>query len=43
MHAKLEAGFMALTAGAVSVRIAGLAALSGKGSGTMLSLTPSMT
>ena len=43
MHAKLEAGFMALTAGAASVRIAGLEALSGKGSGTMLSLTPSMT
>ena len=43
MHAKLEAGFMALAAGAASVRIAGLEALSGKGSGTMLSLTPSMT
>jgi acetylglutamate kinase len=43
MHAKLEAGFMALAAGAASVRIAGLEALSGKGSGTLLSLTPSMT
>ena len=43
MHAKLEAGFNALVAGAASVRIAGLEALSGKGSGTLLSLTPSMT
>lgn len=43
MHAKLEAGFMALAAGAASVRIAGLEALTGKGSGTLLSLTPSMT
>ena len=42
MHAKLEAGFVALAAGAASVRIAGLEALSGKGSGTLLSLTPSM-
>lgn len=43
MHAKLEAGFLALASGAASVRIAGLDALSGKGSGTLLSLTPSMT
>lgn len=43
MHAKLEAGFNALAAGAASVRIAGLEALSGKGRGTLLSLTPSMT
>ena len=42
MHAKLEAGFNALAAGASGVRIAGLDALSGKGSGTTLSLTPSM-
>ena len=42
MHAKLEAGFLALGKGAASVRIAGLDALSGKGSGTLLSLTPSM-
>ena len=43
MQAKLEAGFLALASGAASVRIAGLEALSGKGSGTLLSLTPSMT
>ena len=42
MHAKLEAGFNALGAGAASVRVAGLEALSGKGSGTLLSLTPSL-
>jgi len=43
MRAKLEAGFMALTAGASKVRIAGLEALSGNESGTLLSLTPIMT
>ena len=43
MHAKLEAGFLALARGAASVRIAGLDALSGRGSGTLLSLTPSLT
>jgi acetylglutamate kinase len=43
MHAKLDAGFAALAAGATAVRIAGLDALAGKGTGTMLSLTPSMT
>lgn len=43
MHAKLEAGFNALNRGATGVRIAGLDALSGKGSGTLLSLTPIMT
>jgi len=43
MHAKLEAGFAALTAGASKVRIAGLEALSGNESGTLLSLTPIMT
>ena len=43
MHAKLEAGFNALGAGATSVRIAGIEALTGKGSGTLLSLTPIMT
>jgi acetylglutamate kinase len=42
MHAKIEAGFAALSAGAQAVRIAGLDALAGKGSGTVLSLTPSM-
>jgi acetylglutamate kinase len=42
MHAKLEAGFSALTGGAPAVRIAGVDALIGKGSGTLLSLTPSM-
>jgi acetylglutamate kinase len=43
MRAKLEAGFDALAAGAVFVRIAGLDALTGKEMGTLLSLTPSMT
>lgn len=43
MHAKLEAGFNALGAGATAVRIAGVDALTGKGSGTQLSLTPIMT
>jgi acetylglutamate kinase len=43
MHAKLEAGFNALGAGAAAVRIAGIEALTGKGSGTLLSLTPIMT
>jgi acetylglutamate kinase len=43
MHAKLEAGFAALAAGATGVRIAGIDALMGKGTGTLLSLTPSMT
>ncbi len=43
MRAKLEAGFTALTAGAPKVRIAGLEALSGNESGTLLSLTPIMT
>jgi len=40
MRAKLEAGFNALQHGAVSVRIAGLDALSENASGTQLSLTP---
>ena len=39
MRAKLEAGFNALERGAVSVRIAGLEALSANASGTQLSLT----
>ena len=43
MHAKLEAGFTALNAGASKVRITGLEALSGNESGTLLSLTPIMT
>ena len=43
MRAKLEAGFAALNAGACKVRIAGLEALSGNESGTLLSLTPIMT
>ena len=43
MHAKLEAGFSALVAGASAVRVAGIDALAGSGGGTMLSLTPSMT
>jgi len=43
MRAKLEAGFAALSRGAAKVRIAGLDALSGTGSGTLLSLTPIMT
>jgi len=43
MRAKLEAGFAALSRGAGKVRIAGLDALSGTGSGTLLSLTPIMT
>lgn len=42
MHAKLEAGFAALNAGAASVRVAGIDAIMGKGEGTLLSLTPSM-
>lgn len=43
MRAKLEAGFAALSRGAARVRIAGLGALSGSESGTLLSLTPIMT
>lgn len=43
MRAKLEAGFHALAAGASKVRIAGLNALRGVETGTLLSLTPSMT
>ena len=43
MRAKLEAGFNALGAGAAAVRIAGIEALMGKESGTLLSLTPIMT
>jgi acetylglutamate kinase len=43
MRAKLEAGFHALAAGAAAVRIAGLDALNGNDTGTLLSLTPSMT
>lgn len=43
MRAKLEAGFHALAAGAAAVRIAGLAALNAHDTGTLLSLTPSMT
>ncbi|MEO8192640.1 MAG: acetylglutamate kinase [Gemmatimonadales bacterium] len=43
MRAKLEAGFVALASGASAVRITGLEALSGKSSGTTLSLTPSLT
>ena len=43
MRAKLEAGFTALSCGAVKLRIAGLEALSRSGSGTLLSLTPIMT
>lgn len=42
MHAKLEAGFAALSAGASGVRIGGLSLLEGKNPGTTLSLTPSM-
>jgi acetylglutamate kinase len=42
MRAKLEAGFNALQLGAVSVRIAGLEALSAKASGTELSLKPGL-
>lgn len=42
MRAKLEAGFDALAAGATGVRIVGLDALTGKNTGTLLSLTPSM-
>jgi len=42
MHAKLEAGFAALAAGAASVRIAGLEALTENDSGTVLSLTADM-
>ncbi|HZJ01612.1 MAG TPA: acetylglutamate kinase [Gemmatimonadaceae bacterium] len=43
MQAKLEAGFAALNAGARKVKIAGLEALSGNESGTLLSLTSIMT
>lgn len=43
MRAKLEAGFHALASGASKVRIAGLDALRGSETGTILSLTPSMT
>ena len=43
MRAKLEAGFHALAAGAPKVRIADLNALRGADTGTLLSLTPSMT
>jgi acetylglutamate kinase len=43
MHAKLEAGFAALASGARSVRVADINAITGKGTGTLLSLTPSMT
>lgn len=43
MRAKLEAGFAALARGALKVRIAGLDSLSGRESGTLLSLTPIMT
>jgi acetylglutamate kinase len=42
MHAKLEAGFAALSRGAPAVRVAGMDALAGNGAGTLLSLTPSM-
>lgn len=42
MHAKLEAGFAALSGGAIGVRIAGLEALSNEHAGTVLSLTPGM-
>jgi acetylglutamate kinase len=42
MHAKLEAGFAALTGGANRVRIGGLEAISEDDAGTLLSLTPSM-
>lgn len=42
MHAKLEAGFAALEAGASRVRIASLEAFSDDTAGTILSLTPSM-
>ena len=43
MRAKLEAGFAALARGSAKVRIAGLDSLSGRESGTLLSLTPIMT
>jgi acetylglutamate kinase len=43
MRAKLEAGFHGLAAGAAGVRIAGLNTLAGNETGTLLSLTPSMT
>ena len=42
MHAKLEAGFAALAAGASGVRIGGLDLIASNDSGTVLSLTPSM-
>ena len=43
MHAKLEAGFNALSSGASRVLIAGLGALRGNETGTSLSLTPSVS
>ena len=43
MHAKLEAGFVALHAGSPVVRIASLAAFSDRNAGTLLSLSPSTT
>ena len=42
MHAKLEAGFAALSGGASKVRIGGLAMIAEQDAGTLLSLTPSM-
>jgi acetylglutamate kinase len=42
MHAKLEAGFSALTAGSPLVRIASIDAFADRNAGTALSLTPSM-
>ena len=42
MHAKLEAGFAALTAGASSVRIASIDGFENRNAGTVLSLSPSM-
>ena len=42
MHAKLEAGFMALNAGSPAVRIASLAAFTDRTSGTSLSLSTSL-
>lgn len=43
MHAKLEAGFSALAAGADSARIAGLEAIADRHAGTLLTLTPGTT
>ncbi len=43
MQAKLEAGFAAMHAGAAGVRIASLDAFTDPASGTVLSLSPSMT